>query len=194
MGYRARRFAYAGGPVLPNLWKEDEAMIVIGIDPGITGAIAQLGHRGEYLRLADLPTMNRGQAKGHVKRQINGAALAEILADWTRDFDRNEVVVICEVPIAFPGLHASAIAASFQGAGVIEGVVVARYYVLHMVPPTDWKKALKEGPDKIKLGRDKEAARAAAIRLYPEASLAKKKDHNRAEALLIAKYGHQTYA
>lgn len=169
-------------------------MIVIGIDPGITGAIAQLGHSGEYLRLEDLPTMNRGQAKGYVKRQINGAALADLFNEWIGGFDRNEVIVLCEVPIAFPGLHASAIAASFHGAGVIEGVAVAKRLVLHMVPPTDWKKALKEGPDKIKLGRDKEASRAAAIRLYPEASLTRIKDHNRAEALLIAKYGHQTYA
>lgn len=158
-------------------------MIVIGIDPGLTGAVAMLGHRGELLHMADMPTMEKGKAKGHVRRQVNGAGLAAALRAWMTDYDRNECWVFLETPIAFPGQHVAAIAAAFQTAGIIEGVVVTMGLQLTNVPPAEWKKALA-------LTKSKEQARAKAIRMFPSASLDRVKDHNRAEALLIAKYGH----
>lgn len=159
-------------------------MIVIGIDPGVTGAIAQLGHRGDMQRLEDLPTIERPGTKKHVKRQVSGAGLRELIAIWLQNVDKNEVRFYLESPIAFPGLHSAAIGASFLNAGIIEGVIVARGWVFEQVAPHVWKKALG-------LGKDKEKCRAEAIRHYPEADIHKKKDHNRAEALLIARYGHE---
>lgn len=162
-------------------------MIVIGVDPGLTGAIGMLGHRAEYLNVADMPTMTRLGKKAHVQRQVNGAALSELLKEWLHDYDANEIHCFVEMPIAFPGLHVAAVAASFHAAGVIEGVIAARHYAHTLVRPTDWKKALR-------LAATKEQARALAVRLFPEASLHRVKDHNRAESLLIAKYGHELVA
>lgn len=162
-------------------------MILIGIDPGLTGAIAMIGHRAEYLGCQDMPVIARNGPKAHVKNQVNGAGLAELLRGWLSPYDKNEVHVVLEMPIAFPGQHAAAVAAAFHTAGVIEGVITARGYALTLVRPNEWKKVLK-------LGKDKNEARAHAVRLFPEASLHRVKDHNRAEALLIAKYGHDLHA
>ena len=160
-------------------------MIIIGIDPGLTGAIAQVGHGGEYVRLADMPTMARSGAKAYVKNQVNAGELAHLLRTWLGDCDKNEIHFFIETPIAFPGQHVSTTAAAFLTSGLIEGVVMARNYAHTLVAPKDWKKALQLSPDK-------EQGRARAIRLFPGAAsmLSRVKDHNRAEALLIAKYGH----
>jgi len=162
-------------------------MIVIGIDPGLTGALAMIGPRKEYLKLADIPVMKRLGPKAEVKNQVNGAALEEILRAWTEDYDKNEIVAFIETPIAFPGQHVATIASAFLTAGIIEGVLSARHFVHQLVRPADWKKAMA-------LSKDKDQARARAIRLYPEAPLALAKHHNRAEALLIARYGHDQIA
>lgn len=158
-------------------------MILIGIDPGLTGGIGMLGHRAEYLNVADMPVMERQGAQAYVKNQVNGAALEELLRGWTATYDRNEVHVFIESPIAFPRQHVGVTASCFLSAGLIEGVIQARHYPHTLVRPTDWKKAMK-------LTATKEQGRALAIRLFPQASLGRVKDHNRAEALLIAKYGH----
>ena len=162
-------------------------MIIIGVDPGLTGALGLLGHDAQYLAVADMPTMKRLGPKAAVKNQVNGAALEELLRTWLTDYDKNEIAVFIETPIAFPGQHVATIAAAFLTAGIIEGVVSAKHYPHQLVRPADWKKALN-------LSSDKDQARARAIRFYPEAPLALAKHHNRAEALLIARYGFHLLA
>ena len=159
-------------------------MIVIGIDPGLTGAIAMLDHRGAFANLADMPVMERHGKAAYVKNQVNAAALCELLREWTTAYDMNETHVVIETPIAFPGQHVATTAAAFLTAGLVEGVVAARHYRHTLVAPKEWKKALG-------LSDSKEQARARAIRLFPALAdeLKRVKDHNRAEALLIAKYG-----
>lgn len=159
-------------------------MITIGIDIGLTGAIGMLGHKGELLQLADMPTMARQGKAAYVKNQVNATALEELLRTWANGYDRNELHVLIETPIAFPGQHVATTAAAFLTAGLVEGVVAARHYPHTLVAPKEWKKALG-------LSDSKEQARAKAIRLWPPAAkmLERVKDHNRAEALLIAKYG-----
>lgn len=159
-------------------------MVIIGVDPGLTGALAMLDHRGVYCTVADLPVMVRQGAKAYVKNQVNAAALEELLQSMTEGRDRNEVHVFIETPIAFPKQHVGSTAAAFLTAGLIEGVVAGRHYPHTLVAPKDWKRALG-------LSDSKEQARAKAIRLFPAAPLHLVKYHNRAEALLIAKYGHE---
>ena len=164
-------------------------MIVVGIDPGLTGAIGILGHRAEYITVLDIPTMQRMHAprKGGVQNQVNPAELERLLAEQLGHFDRNEVHVFIETPIAFPGQQIQSVASSFLTAGLIEGVIGARHYPHTLVAPKEWKKGLG-------LSDSKEQARAKAIRLWPLAPLTRVKDHNRAEALLIAKYGNERVA
>ena len=128
-------------------------MITIGIDPGLTGALAMLGHKAEFLRVSDIPVMKRLGPKAAVKNQVNGAALEEILRGWTEDYDKNEIVAFIETPIAFPGQHVATIAAAFLTAGIIEGVLSARHFAHQLVRPADWKKAMG-------LSADKDQARA----------------------------------
>lgn len=172
-------------------------MIILGIDPGLTGGIAMLGHRGEFVHVADLPTMQRQGGSAYVKNQVNAAALEELLREWLEDYDKNEIHAFLETPIAFPNQHVGTTAACFLTAGLIEGVLSARHYPHTLVRPAEWKKAMGlAAPKGQKPGETaaKQAARARAIRYYPEAPLALVKHHNRAEALLIAKYGYDRTA
>src|SRR3990167_3121570 len=78
--------------------------------------------------------------------------------------------------------------------GAIRGVIAARGLPIEWITPKDWKKhfGLKAPPEENDAKRSamiKELARARAIQLYPEVDFHRKKDHNRAEAALIARYG-----
>lgn len=170
-------------------------MIIIGIDPGLTGAIAMIGRRAELLQMSDMPVMQRGAGTAAVKNQVNGRALTEILCEWVKEYDRNEVQVFIELAQSMPAAvrqkgggvkivqGGASIFSTGHTAGVIEGVVAARGFTHHLVSASVWKKAMK-------LTATKEQSRALAIRLFPTADIHRMKDHNRAEALLIAKYGH----
>lgn len=163
-------------------------MVLIGIDPGLTGAIAMIGHNGEYLRLQDIPTMQRmaTMKKGRVMNQVNCAAARELLAEWISPYDREAVHAVIELPIAFPGQNVGSVASAFLTAGHLEATISSLRIAHTLVAPVEWKKALK-------LTSSKEQARAAAIRRWPDAApiLKRVMDHNRAEALMIALYGHE---
>ena len=169
-------------------------MNVIGVDPGLTGALALLNHRG-LLACTDMPTMIKGNGEGAVKNQVDPGALADLLRAWIEGKDKNEIMVLIEAqgPVRLPGNKILGGASAFSlayTAGVIEGVVTALRLPRELVTPSAWKKALgltAKGPDK------KALARAMAQRYYPEADICRVRDHNRAEAILIARYGHQKY-
>lgn len=170
-------------------------MQIIGIDPGITGALALIDHTG-LRECVDMPIMLRGKGEGAVKNQVNPAALREILQAWGNDHDRNEFMVVIENqrPFRLPGNKPQGSSSVFSlglTTGIIEGVVSAMRFAHELVEPAEWKKALKlsaKGPAK------KAIARTMAQRLYPDADLARIKDHNRAEAILIARYGYEKHA
>jgi len=156
-----------------------------------------LGHRGEYLHVADMPTMQRQGGSAYVKNQVNAAALEDLIRDWCQDYDKNEIHAFLETPIPFPDQHVATTASGFLTAGLIEGVLSARHYPHTLVSPSIWKKAMGlQAPKGQKPGEAaaKQAARSRAIRYYPEAPLALVKHHNRAEALLIAHYGYERIA
>ena len=169
-------------------------MIVLGIDPGLTGALALISHNG-LLAVHDIPTMIKGNGEGAVKNQIDPGALADLLRAWIEGKDKNEIMVMIESqgPVRLPGNKILGGASAFSlayTAGVIEGVVTTLRLPRELVTPSVWKKALgltAKGPDK------KALARAMAQRYYPEADIHRVRDHNRAEAILIARYGHQKY-
>ena len=170
-------------------------MRVIGIDPGLTGAMSLIDHRG-LQGCHDMPTMIKGNGEGAVKNQVDPGALAEMFRAWMAGHDKNEFMVMIESqgPVRLPGNKilggASAFSLAFT-AGVIEGVVTALGLPRELVPPAVWKKALglsAKGTDK------KAVARAMASRYYPEADIHRVKDHNRAESILIARYGHERFS
>ena len=159
-------------------------MIIIAIDPGLTGALAMVDHTG-LKEMADMPIM--AKSSGTVKNQVNAAALTALLREWLSGHSKNEVMVLMESVRAMPKQGSSSTFSLGHTAGIIEGVVAAKCLPHEMVTPQMWKKYFG-------LDSDKERARTLAQRFYPEASLARMKDHNRAEAILIARYGYERFA
>ena len=114
-------------------------------------------------------------ATATVRRSVDAAGLARILK-----LTPGEVWV--ERVNAFPGQGVASMFSLGQSYGIVLGVAAALGYPTHLVNPADWKKFFK-------LGKEKELSRALATRLYPGVALDRVKDHGRAEALLIARYG-----
>lgn len=154
--------------------------IVIGIDCGLTGGIAMLKESG-LVATAEMPIAMKGAGTGKVKNEVNGAALAMLLRDWING-QGDEVMVVVEQVSSMPEQGVASVMSLGDTRGCIRGVIAAKGYPMHWVTPQRWKKHFG-------LQADKELARAKAIQLYPEAPLGRKKDHNLAEAILIARYG-----
>lgn len=164
-------------------------MIVLGIDPGLTGAVAAICSRRGLLVVADLPTTETGLASGRWQRMIEPAALAKLLADWASAYDFRGwgCRAVIERPVAMPSLPASTLASQFDTFGAVRATVANLDPAPLLVGPREWQKPFG-------LGADKPASRATAVRLYPAAPITRAKDHNRAEAILLAHYGLQELA
>lgn len=154
-------------------------MLIIGNDPGITGAMAALDHGG-LRSVDDLPVMACGKGTGKRKQQLNPAALSALLLERANGLEK--VLVVLERVASMPGQGVAGVFSLGDTFGCIRGVVAARGLPLEFVTPQAWKKHFR-------LTADKEQARAKAIELYPDAPLSRVKDHGRAEAILIARHG-----
>jgi len=141
-------------------------MIIMGIDPGsVSGAFAIIDTTAGSARVGDLPV---------VEKNIHAAEFARSIGVYNPD------VAVVERVNAFPKQGVSSVFAFGRAVGIIHGVLAASDVRIELVTPTVWKKFFK-------LGRDKEASRALAIRLFPQvAGLQLKKHSDRAEALLMA--------
>ena len=151
--------------------------MIVGIDPGISGAIAFLSDEVET-SVHDLPIMEA--AVGKKKRnQINPAALKVLIATYAT----RPAIVYLEKTHAMP--DNGSITAYSQGDtnGCIRAVCACMGFPVEMVAPARWKKHFGL------MRSDKDASRTKAIQLYPDAELHLKKHHNRGEALLIGRYG-----
>ena len=157
-------------------------MIIIGIDPGISGAISILENK-KILEVYDTPTMIDGKKN---KRQINSAQVTNIIKERLKD--GKEVIVVVEHVNAMPGQGVTSMFNFGQSFGVIKGICAALGLPIYFVRPSKWKKHF----NLIKTNKD--ASRTKVIEAYPEISskLHRKKDSNRADAILIALYFNNT--
>ena len=157
-------------------------MIIIGVDPGISGAISVVENK-KILEVYDTPTMIEGKKN---KRQINGAQVTNIIKE--RLNNKEEVVVVVEHVNAMPGQGVTSMFNFGQSFGVIKGICAALGLPIYFVRPSKWKKHF----NLIKTNKD--ASRTKVIEAYPEISskLHRKKDSNRADAILIALYFNDT--
>ena len=158
-------------------------MIIIGIDPGINGAISVIENK-KIIEVYDTPTMIDGKKN---KRQINGAQVTNIFKE--RLNGEKEVVVVVEHVNAMPGQGVTSMFNFGQSFGVIKGICAALNLPIYFVRPAKWKKHF----NLIKTNKD--ASRTKVIEAYPEISskLHRKKDSNRADAILIALYFNDTH-
>lgn len=170
-------------------------MITIGIDPGLSGAIAFVGGR-DGVTIADLPTVPLPVGEGMIKSRIDGAALAALVQ---RECPVGEAVqVFCEAVGTMGGRNN---AVQTQGSllrslGAIEAVFDVLRWPCRMVQPQSWQAfyGLQGKKAETRTHGALPAATVTAQKLYPDTAsmLGRVKDHNRAEALLIAHYGHRT--
>tara|TARA_Y100001954_G_C15627574_1_gene511008 strand:- start:262 stop:756 length:495 start_codon:yes stop_codon:yes gene_type:complete len=157
-------------------------MRIIGIDPGIQGALAILDNE-KVIDIVDLPVMSEGKKN---KKQLNGAYLSDYLKKHILNIE-NTVVVVEQVN-AMPGQGVTSMFNFGQTFGVIKGICAALKIPIYFVRPSKWKKHF----DLIRSSKD--ASRTKVIEMYPSLSnlLSKKKDVNKSDAILIAKFFNET--
>jgi crossover junction endodeoxyribonuclease RuvC len=150
------------------------AMNVIAFDPGINGGFAALSPQAEILACFDLPTIGDG-----AQRRIDAANLSDAIREHGP-----YVFAVVEQVGARPGQGVSSMFRFGQAYGTILGIIGALAIPIRHVSPAKWKKALN-------LNSDGEASRTRAIETWPHRAelFARKRDHNRAEAALLALYG-----
>ena len=157
-------------------------MRVIGIDPGLSGAIAIL-EDNKVLQIFDMPVMAEGKKN---KRQLNSAQLVNIIKENTQGSEEKAVVV--EQVNAMPGQGVTSMFNFGQTFGAIKGICAALNLPVFFVRPTKWKKHFEL------INSSKDSSRTKAIEMYPSLSnqLSKKKDVNKSDAILIARYYNET--
>ena len=150
---------------------------IIGIDPGVTGSLAVI-LPDNSIRIFDLPTAQTDGFTG-----IDPIEFYRLLIEIK---GVSECVAYCEKSILPPGNGKMTTRSIYDCRGVIRTALALKNIPLKYVPPGTWKKF-----HGIPAGSDKEYSRGLAKQIRPDISeqLARKKDHNRAEAVLIALYG-----
>ena len=160
-------------------------MLLIGIDPGISGSICFFKD-GKILEAFNMPTMLEGKKN---KRQVNGAQIYNEISKRINNNDKQEIRVIIEQVSAMPGQGVTSMFNFGQSFGILKGICSAMQLPMYFVRPAKWKKYYNL------INSEKDASRTRAIEIFPSFSsqLSKKKDSNKADAILIASFFYETY-
>jgi len=156
-------------------------MLIVGIDPGLTGALAFITDAGYLQNVWDIPTfeLTRG---GRKKRAIDELTLVSILTE------ASPAHAFLESVHSMPKQGVASVFSLGDTFGTIKGILSALGIPRTMVEPTVWKKALQ-------VPAAKDGARYRASELLPGGAECWPlvKHDGRAEAALIAVYGLRTF-
>ena len=160
-------------------------MLIIGIDPGISGSICFF-ENGKILDVVEMPTMTEGKKN---KRQVNGSQVYNEISKKIKLIDKKDIKVIIEQVSAMPGQGVTSMFNFGQSYGILKGICSAMQLPMYFVRPAKWKKYFSL------INSEKDASRTKAIEIFPYFSLnlSKKKDSNKADAILIASYYYETF-
>ena len=160
-------------------------MLIIGIDPGISGSICFLDN-GKILDVIEMPIMTDGKKN---KKQVNGSQIYNEIIKRIRQIDKKNIKVVIEQVSAMPGQGVTSMFNFGQSFGILKGICSAMQLPMYFVRPAKWKKYFNL------LNSEKDASRTKAIEIFPyfSSNLAKKKDSNKADAILIASYYYETF-
>jgi hypothetical protein len=160
-------------------------MLIIGIDPGITGSICFF-EDGKVLEVLDMPNMAEGKKN---KRQVNGAQIYNEIFNRTKNYSKKNIKVIIENVSAMPGQGVTSMFNFGQSFGVLKGICSSMQLSMYFVRPAKWKKYFNL------INTEKDASRTKVIEIFPYIShkLSRKKDSNKADAILIASFFYETY-
>ena len=159
-------------------------MLIIGIDPGISGSICFF-EDGKIIEVIEMPVMTEGKKN---KKQVNGA---QIYNEFLKRIDKkdDEIRVVIEQVSAMPGQGVTSMFNFGQSYGILKGICSAMQLPMFFVRPAKWKKYFNL------INSQKDASRTRAIEIFPYFStqLSKKKDSNKADAILIASFYYETH-
>ena len=160
-------------------------MLIIGIDPGITGSICFFLD-GKIIDVVEMPNMIEGKKN---KKQVNGAQIYHEIYLRTRNLKKEEIKVVIEQVSAMPGQGVTSMFNFGQSFGILKGICSAMQLPMYFVRPAKWKKYFNL------LNSEKDASRTKAIEVFPyfSSELTRKKDSNKADAILIASFYYETY-
>ena len=160
-------------------------MLVIGIDPGISGSICFFKD-GKVVDIIEMPNMAEGKKN---KRQVNGAQIYNEISLRIKNFNKEDIKVVIEQVSAMPGQGVTSMFNFGQSFGVLKGICSAMQLPMYFVRPAKWKKYFNL------INSQKDASRTKAIEVFPYISpqLSRKKDSNKADAILIASFFYETY-
>ena len=160
-------------------------MLIIGIDPGISGSICFF-QDGKILDVVEMPTMTEGKKN---KRQVNGSQIYNEISKRIEQADKKNIKVIIEQVSAMPGQGVTSMFNFGQSFGILKGICSAMQLPMYFVRPAKWKKYFSL------INSEKDASRTKAIEIFPyfSSNLSKKKDSNKADAILIASYYYETF-
>ena len=159
-------------------------MLIIGIDAGISGSICFFKD-GRILEVIEMPVMTEGKKN---KKQVNGA---QIYNEFLKRINKkeDEIRVVIEQVSAMPGQGVTSMFNFGQSFGILKGICSAMQLPMFFVRPAKWKKYFNL------INSQKDASRTRAIEIFPYFStqLSKKKDSNKADAILIASFYYETH-
>ena len=160
-------------------------MLIIGIDPGISGSICFF-ENGKVLDVLEMPTMTEGKKN---KRQVNGSQIYNEIVKRVIKIEKQNIRVIIEQVSAMPGQGVTSMFNFGQSFGILKGICSAMQLPMYFVRPAKWKKYFGL------INSEKDASRTRAIEMFPyfSSQLSKKKDSNKSDAILIASFYYETY-
>lgn len=155
----------------PQSSRMDFHYLILGIDPGINGAMALYDpEKDELIRVHSMPKDKEGK--------IDTFALALVFDS----FASNVSYAVLEDVHSMPGQGVVSMFNFGQSVGLIKGILASHNVPVYLVKPAVWKGSLG-------LGRDKEDSRTMAIKMFGENYFPRKKDEGKAEAALLAHFG-----
>tara|TARA_Y100000741_G_scaffold296124_1_gene236823 strand:- start:640 stop:1131 length:492 start_codon:yes stop_codon:yes gene_type:complete len=160
-------------------------MLIIGIDPGISGSICFF-QDGKIVDVVEMPTMTDGKKN---KKQVNGSQIFNEISKRIKNIDKKDIKVVIEQVSAMPGQGVTSMFNFGQSFGILKGVCSAIQLSMYFVRPAKWKKYFNL------INSEKDASRTRAIEIFPyfSSELSRKKDSNKADAILIASFYYETY-
>ena len=160
-------------------------MLIIGIDPGISGSICFF-EDGIIKDVIEMPTMTDGKKN---KKQVNGSQIFNEISERIKKTDKRNIKVVIEQVSAMPGQGVTSMFNFGQSFGILKGICSAMRLSMYFVRPAKWKKYFNL------INSEKDASRTRAIEIFPYFSteLSRKKDSNKADAILIASFYYETY-
>jgi hypothetical protein len=152
-------------------------MNIAGIDVGFSGAIAVMNDAGKIIDLFDMPIVGTDQ------HELDEQAIVEAFCDW------NIRHAFIEKAQSMPGQGIASTGRYMCSYGILRGICAGLQTAYTLVRPATWKKEMMKD-----MGKDKEQSIIRVNQLYPYIKLPRKKDHGKADSVLIAAWGFKELA